>query len=124
RGLESAEAQIERGAAHARARKRNGAWIAAARLAFDRAPARITEAEELRRLVECLAGRVVPCLTEQPIAVVRQRPVEGRVATGDDQSEKGSLDRTIELDREQVTLDVVDAHQRQAACARDRLGGR
>src|SRR5690606_8323943 len=55
--------------------------ITAARRLFDRGPARIWEAQQLRRLVEGLAGSVVPRLAQEVVLSPRGNPEQQRVST-------------------------------------------
>src|SRR5690606_38326909 len=88
---------------------------------LDLAPPRIAEAEELRRLVERLSGRVVARRPEEGVPVVLARPIERGMSAGHDEAEERTLDRAVELDREEVSFDVIDADEGKTARPRDRL---
>src|SRR5206468_12943410 len=80
RGLEAAEAEVEAAALERSAREADRLGIALAREAVDRRPARVAQAEQLRRLVERLPHRVVARPPEAGVIARAARPGETRVA--------------------------------------------
>src|SRR3970282_2617202 len=75
-----------------------------------RGPARITQAEQLRRLVECFAGCVVLCLSENLVVPDLGHPHQLRMSPRNEQRYEWKLRRTFgEQWRQEVALEVVDA---------------
>ena len=86
RGLEPAEAELERArAADVRPRQRDRARIAFGREPIDARATRIAEAEQLRDLVERLAGRVVARAAEHAVIAEPGHQHELAVPTRDRQ---------------------------------------
>ena len=91
----------------------------------DRRTARVRQAEQPADLVERLARRVVDRLPEQPVAQVVAHLDEERVAAADDEGDERELGfRRLGLvgveqpRRVDVTLEVVDRHERQVVASR------
>ena len=100
--------------------KRRASPVFAAGL--DRGAAGLAEAEELRDLVEGLAGGVVDGAAEAAEAL---RPLDGEelaVAAGDEEHEVGEGDVLDQPRGQRVPGEVVDAAERQAAAGGDPLG--
>ena len=96
----------------------------------DHGSARIAEAQQLGRLVEGLAGRVVQGLADDPIFAVARHVHPGGVSARDSKTEGGDrlldrlrirLARIEEERRMEMGLDVVDADERHAKGHREAL---
>jgi hypothetical protein len=126
RGLDAAEAEVEavsvRGRFEARAREARRAGVALLGERIDRAAAGIAEAEQLGDFVERFAGGVVARRPEQRIIAERARQIEARMAAGDEQRDVRQRDRALELHRQEVALEMVDADERQLPRVGDGLG--
>ena len=117
-GLETAEGEVVTVAGSAGSwtpeqhgpRKGVGSADRPPRPALDRGPARIAEPQDLRHLVERLAGGIVPGLAEQLVRAPRRHPQQHGVAARDQQRHEGRLGvRVLQLRGEQVRLHVVHA---------------
>ena len=110
RRLEAAEAEVEPRIVGHRARELERGGIAFGRLALDRRATRVAKPEQTRRLVECLAGRIVERLAELLVPVVGGHPGEQRVAPARDQAEERGLERLrLEEIGRDMALQVIDA---------------
>ena len=129
-GLQAAEREVERlsepGAREAPVMERRSGGRG-----HDRGTARVRQAEQPPDLVERLARRVVDRLPEQPVAQVVAHLDEERVAAADDEGDERELGcRRLGLvgveqpRRVDVTLQVVDRHERQVERPGERLGHR
>src|SRR5467141_213243 len=97
-----------------RERERDRLRIAPGRRLFDDGPAGKAQTEELRDLVEGLAGSVVARLADQRVLERRPRVVERGVPARDDEGEEGVRRRVIGEERGvDVALEVVDADERR-----------
>ena len=123
RGLEAGEGQVAAVAVEERPRQgeaRRRRRPRAARL--DRRPARLAEAEELRHLVEGLAGGVVDGAAEAAEAL---RPLDGEelaMPAGDQQHQVGKGHVLDQPRGQRVPGEMVDAPERQAAAGGEPLG--
>src|SRR5687768_3120903 len=116
RRLETAERKVGTVlAGRHRARKLDGLRIAGLRELVDHRAARITEAEQLGALVECLAGRVVACRAELDELAVTVDAHERRMTTANDQCEvRHRRWIGLEIDRREMPLEVMHADERLA----------
>jgi hypothetical protein len=113
--LEPGEAEVEPGPVEHRPRKLEDPRPARLRELREPGAARKPEAEQLRGLVEGLAGRVVERVAEHPVVADRPHVDEHRVPTRNEQREiRESGPVGLELRGEQVTLEVVHADRGHA----------
>ena len=88
--------------------------VALARLPVDDRPTGKAQPQQLRHLVECLAGGVVASLAEQLVSLPLGDVNEHRVAAGDDQRDGRQLQlRMLEQVRHDVGFHVMDGDQRE-----------
>ena len=109
--------------------ERHGLRVAVLREPIDRGPAGIPEAEHLGDLVERFAGRVIACPAE--LADARRRrpvdPVNRRVtARREERYEREfgtdlGVARAPQEDREEMTHEVIDPHERKSTRPRKAL---
>ena len=90
-GFESAEAEVERVAFHAREREFDGARIAVGRELIDDGAAGIAEAEQLRDFVVSFACRVVARFAEKTVGEALADFEQVGVAAADDQRERRDI---------------------------------
>jgi hypothetical protein len=91
--------------------------------AFDRRPAGIRQAQQLGRLVEGLAERVVDGRTPTLVIVHAAHQDELRMAAGDEQHQIGEGEPVRQPRRQRVTLEMVDGIEWLARRAGNRLAG-
>ena len=115
RRLQPAEAEIEARPVEHRARELEHARAAALGEGRERGPARIAEAEQLRRLVEGLARGVVLGLPQDPVAPdALDFDQEGVPSRHLERHEREVRRARLEGGRQQVTFQVVNADDRHA----------
>ena len=122
RGLQAAEAEVERVALHARRRERYRSGIALGRQLVDHRPARIAEAQEFSDLVERLAGGVVASFAEQPVHKTFPHFKKMGVAAAHYQRQRGKLDLVLAGHRMNVPFDVIHRDERKFPRKGERLG--
>ena len=110
---------------HARDREVERFRVALTRKPVDRGAAGIPEAEQLRDLVEGLAGSVVASRAHDPEAGGPVTNVEQqRVPAAREQAQERRVERRgPEIERRDVAVEVVDRNERQAGTPGDALGG-
>ncbi len=123
RGLEAAEAHVEVAARKHRPRQRHGAVPSRLREARQRRSAGIRQTEQLGRLVEGLAGRVVLGVAQQPVLPDARDFEQLAVTAGHQQRDerKPGL-RLGEQRREQMALHVMHADRGLAQRVAERAG--
>ena len=121
-GLQAGKAHVEAGAVQQRTRQRHARGVARRRLDLDRGPAGLAEAQDLRDLVERLAGRVVDGAAKAGEIVGPVHPQELAVAARYQQHEVWKRDPVGQPGRQRVPGKVVHAHQRQPGPGGDPLG--
>ena len=106
-------------------RKRDRAGIAALGRFLDDRAAGKSKPQELRHLVERLAGGVVARLPDEAVLAWSLRVVERRVTTRDDQRQERVLGRILGEERGvDMALEMVHADQRLLVHPGERLGHR
>ena len=95
--------------------------IAARRLLLDQRPAGIAEAEQFRRLVECLADRVVDRAAEPQVVADAAHAEDLGMAAGGEEQAIGKRRRVGEPRGERMRLQMIDRDQRLVVSKRDRL---
>jgi hypothetical protein len=110
--LQPREGEIATGPALQRARQQETRGIALASEALDLRPARIAEADQLRRLVESFASRVVECCTEAGITPDASANEQLAMPAGDQQEEVGKVDVIRQTRCQRVTFEMVDGEKR------------
>ena len=125
-GLEARKTEVEFGAVRkVRERQQVAVRVAALRQPVQHRAARIAEAEPFGDLVVCLAGRIVAGLAQQPVGTLAFEQEETRVPPGDHQRQRRVGDvAAFQIAGPDVPLDVIHAHQRNAAGEREGLGER
>ena len=105
-----------------RPRQRHGRRVALGRQLFDRRAAGIGQAEQLRRLVERLAGRIVD-RRRQPAVVADRRALRAAGnARPNQQQQIGKIEIGIDQPRAQrVAFEMIDRDERLAGAERDAL---
>jgi hypothetical protein len=122
--LEPREREVETVVEHG-AREADGLRVAVQREAVDGRSARVAEPEVPGHLVEGLTGRVVDGLAEHPVvAVVLHVHEEGVPARHEQHHERELQVGLLEERGVQVSLEVVDAHERHVPGQRQGLGQR
>ena len=122
-GLQAGEGEVERVALQQGTRQRIRVGIAELGEPGQRRSARIADAEQLGRLVERLAGGVVDRVAEERVAADVGDVEELRVATRDEQRDKGEGGRVGgEEGREEVAFEVVHPDGRPAERGGERAG--
>ena len=91
---------------------------------LDRRPTGKTQAQQLGRLVEGLAQRIVDGGAEPLVAADAVHDQELGVAARDQQQQIGRVQAFREADGQRVGFQVIDRDQRQPVHQRQRLGGR
>ncbi len=108
-----------------RPRQRNGGRKTRFSQLLYRRPARIGKAEELRRLVERLARRIVDRRGEAAVIAKTAHFEQLAVPAGDEQQEIGEIEIGIDQPRrERVAFEMVDGDQRLAGGKREALAGK
>ena len=109
--------------------QRDGVGVASGGEPIHRRPARVAQAQELGALVERLPRCVVARLAEQRRLEGGVYAVEGGVAAAGEQRHEGVRGRIrvrpfapAQVDGQQVTVQVVDPHERLARVEREGLG--
>ena len=124
RALEPGEGEMRLSAAHQRAGQRHGGGIALARQRLHHRPAGIAQAQDLGRLVEGLAQRVVDRGRQPAVSPDALDDQDLAMSARNQQQQIGIVQRRIGQARGQgVAFQVVDRDQRLAARQRQRLGG-
>src|SRR6185369_3646695 len=96
-----------------RSRKIEARRVATLRELLELRAARVSEVQERGSLVERFARRVVERLAEERVTSDRVHAHELRVATRDEERDERKFGRGIaEQRREQVALEMMDAHHR------------
>src|SRR5688572_9098207 len=108
--FQAAEAEVEARTVEHGSRELEHARAAMFSQGRQRRPARVAEAEQLRRLVEGLTGGVVPGLPQDPVAANPLHLDQEGVATRDLQGhEREAGGARLEGGRQQMALQVMDA---------------
>ncbi len=123
-GFESAKAEVQCVALHARQRELYRARIAVGRKLIDDGAARIAESQEFRDLVVGFAGCVVARFSEQSIGEALADFEHMRMAAADDERERGvfNVGAGLQNHRVDVAFDMVDGDERQIAGKAQGLG--
>jgi hypothetical protein len=105
------------------ARKRNAVGATREGVLFDNGTTGLAESEQLRRLVEGFAERIVYRGAKANIIGEGANMDELRVPAGDEQQEIRRRDAIGQTDRQRVRLEMVDRDERLALHERKRLRG-
>jgi hypothetical protein len=120
--LHAREGEVE--TADARDREVVGLGVALPCEPIDRRTARVAEAEQAAALVEGLACRVVEGRAEASSLGVIVDVEEERMAAARQQAEERRLERIrLQVERGDVTVEVIDRHERTSSRPGERLGG-
>src|SRR5262249_54154644 len=123
--LAAAEAEVEAASLDARPREADGPRIAARGGPLDCGPTGVAEPEQLRRLVECLADGVIARAAEARVLARTPRQGDARLTAGHDepQNRQGHriVHRALEVDRQEMSLEMVDPDQPEVAALGDAL---
>ena len=123
RGFQSREAEIKVAARQHRPRQVVAAGRAALGQRRECRSARVAQAEELRGLVEGLAGRVVLRLTEEAVAAHAVHPHQLSVAARNEKGDEGKCGPPSgEQRRKQVAFQVMDSKYRNRQRFSERVG--
>ena len=120
--LEAGKREVAAWPVEKRARQRKARGIAFTCLGFDRRAAGLGKAEELRHLVEGLAGCIVDGAAEATEAVGSLDGEKLAVPAGNEQHEVGKFDGLDQPRCERVPGEMVDAPERQPARRGKALG--
>ena len=122
RGLEAREGQVAAGTVEQRARQGKAGGVAVLRLALNGRPSGLGQAEELCRLVEGLAWRVVNGAADPFEPVRGMDDQELAMPARDEEKEVGKGGCVGQARGQRVAGEVIDADEREAGDERDGLG--
>src|SRR5690242_9953992 len=122
RGLDATEAEVVGAGFELCTGKTNGLSVAFFGEVVDGSAAWVTETEHLRHFVVSLSRSVITGPAEINVIADGFNPVKKRVPTGREQSEIGKIYSLFQMNRQQMSFEVVDTDERNGPAKRDSFG--